>query len=55
MILSSYLNRNRSVRELADDMAIESESVNKRLYRLKRKLKECMIPFMKEYTMDEER
>jgi Ran GTPase-activating protein (RanGAP) involved in mRNA processing and transport len=49
MILSSYLNRNRSVRELADDMAIESESVNKRLYRLKRKLKERMIPFMKEY------
>ena len=48
-ILSSYLNRNRSIREIAEELSIEPESVNKRLYRLKRKLKERIIPFMKEY------
>jgi len=48
-ILSSYLNRTRSIREIAEELSIEPESVNKRLYRLKRKLKERIIPFMKEY------
>lgn len=49
MIVSAYINRGKSIYDLAEDLCIEPESVRKKLYRIKRKIKKDMMPFMLEY------
>lgn len=48
-ILLSYVSRKKSVEELSEMLAIEPESVRKKLYRIKKKLKAIMLPLMLKY------
>ena len=48
-ILASYVSRKKSVDELSEILAIEPESVRKKLYRIKKKLKAAMVPLMLKY------
>lgn len=49
-LLTAYLNKHMSLYEVADKLSIEPESAMKRLGRLRRNLKNRMMPFMRDYA-----
>ena len=48
-ILTAYIGHSKSVKEIAKELDIEKESAEKRIYRIKQKLIENMMPILPEY------
>lgn len=53
-IFIPYTNRRITIEKLAGKLFIEEESVKQRLYRIRKNLKETVLPYMEEYGRDGE-